>query len=126
MTNCWLRPPAPGVRSMVTVTSPTEIRQSRGWIGAQLMEALEEVAGGVGVVPVVGGVVDLDVEAGLLRQDAGILGQIVAGEKNLEDGIAEGRILFAHGGGGGDAAGVQLAQLGKLGKEGRTPALVAG
>ena len=50
----------------------------------------------------------------------------MAGEQNLEDRIAKGLVLAAHGGGGGDAARRHSVGLGQLGKEGRTPALVAG
>ena len=61
--------------------------------GAQGVEALQQIAGGVGVVPVVAGVVHHHVEAGLLRQGAGVFRQVVAGEQKLEDRIAKGRVL---------------------------------
>jgi hypothetical protein len=60
--------------------------------GAQGVEALEEVAGGVGVVPVVATVVDHDMKAGLLGEGSGVLREVVAAEQKLEDGIAEGGV----------------------------------
>ena len=60
------------------------------------MEAVEQIAGGVGVVPVVATVVDDGEIAGLLGQGAGVLDQVVAGEQNLKDGIAECLVFAGH------------------------------
>ena len=97
-----------------------------GMGGAQFVKALEEIAGGFGVVPIVATVIDDDVEAGLLGEGAGVFSEVVAGEEQLEDGIAEGRVFAGHGGGGGDAARGSGFGFGEGGKEGRKPALVAG
>ena len=45
---------------------------------AQSVEALEQIAGGIGIIPVVAGVVDHDEVAGFLRQYACTLDQVVA------------------------------------------------
>ncbi len=50
----------------------------------------------------------------------------MAGEQNLEDRIAKGLVLAAHGGGRGNAARGNGIGFGQAGKEGRPPALVAG
>ena len=62
--------------------------------GAQGVESLQQIAGRVGVVPIVATVVDHDVIAGLFSQGARVLDQVVTGEQNFEDRIAKGRILF--------------------------------
>ena len=46
--------------------------------GAQLVETLEQITCGVGVVPVVAAIVDDGVIAGLLRKVAGVFNQVVA------------------------------------------------
>ena len=127
MTNCWLRPPAPGVRSMVTVTSPTEMRQRRGMDGAQGVEALEQVAGGVGVVPVVATVVDHDVDS----RPSAARARAFSTRSWLESRISKTESRKAASSPHMEAAAVTRragsgSGLAKLGKEGRTPALVAG
>jgi len=87
--------------------------------GAQGVEALQQVAGGCGVVPVVATVIHCSVVAVLLGQGAGVLHQIVAGEQNLEDRIAKGLVFAAHGGGRGHAARGNCLGLGQAGKKRR-------
>ncbi len=70
-----------------------------GMLGAKGMEALEQIAGCVGVVPVIAGVVDDGVVAGFLGEAAGAFDQVVAGEKHFKDGVAEGVVLGAEQGG---------------------------
>ena len=53
--------------------------------GAQGVETAEQIAGRVGIVPVVATVVDDGVVAGLFGKGAGAFNQVVAGEQNLED-----------------------------------------
>ena len=65
---------------------------------AKRVEALQQIAGCSRVVPVVATVVDHDMVAGLLSKFARVLDQVVAGEENLEDRIAEGGVFFAHAG----------------------------
>src|SRR5450631_1129816 len=71
----------------------------------QIMESVQEVARRVSIIPVVAGVVYSHKVAGLLRQDAGILNQVVAGEQELEDGIAKRLVLAGHGCSRSDTAG---------------------
>jgi hypothetical protein len=87
--------------------------------GAQGVKALHQVAGGVGIVPVVATVIHRGVVAGLLGQGAGVLYQVVAGEQNLKDRIAKGLVFAAHGGGRSHAAREGSLGLGQAGKKGR-------
>ena len=86
------------------MTSPHGDEAKAAVHGAQIVKALEQIARGIGVVPVVAAVVDGDVVAGFLRERPRILDQIVAREQDLEDRIAKGRVLAGHGGSGSDAA----------------------
>ncbi len=94
--------------------------------GAQSVETFEKIAGGVGVVPVVATVVDGHEKAGFLRQHASVFDHVVAGEQDLEDGIAKGAVFAGHGGGGGDAAGEHGIGWTFLGKNGGRQVLLPG
>ena len=94
--------------------------------GAQGVKALQQVAGGVGVVPVVATVIHRGVVAGFLRQGAGVLHQVVAGEQNLKDRIAKGLVLAAHGDGRGHLAHRLCSCPWNARQERRMPALIAG
>ena len=82
-----------------TVTSPTEMRQTRRWIAAQDAQAGEEVVGCGATVPVVAGVVEDDVEAERLGVASGCCGQVVGIEEDA-------------------GAGGELVGLGRLGEAG--------
>ncbi len=79
---------------------------------AQIVEAVEQIAGGIGIVPVVAGVVDRDKVAGLLSKGAGALDQVVAGEQNFENRIAKGFVFAGEIDGGGEPA--RLLRIGAL------------
>src|ERR1700722_8489134 len=73
-------------------------------LGAESVEAVEEIARRVGVIPIVAAVINDDFVSGFSREGASVLNQVVAGEQNLENGIAKGRIFAAHAGRRSDAA----------------------
>ena len=94
--------------------------------GAIGVEALQQVAGCVGVIPVVAAVVDDHVVAGFPRQGARVFHQVVAGEQNLEDRIPKGLVFAAHVGRRGHAARARGIGPRQFGQERRPPGLVAG
>ena len=61
---------------------------------AQIVEAVEQIAGGISVVPVVAGVVDGHEVTGFLREHPRTLDKIVARKQEFKDRIAKG-LVFA-------------------------------
>ncbi len=60
---------------------------------AQIVKAVEQIAGGIGIVPVVAGVVDGNEVTGLLRERARTLDKIVTRKQDFKDRIAEGFVF---------------------------------
>src|SRR5262249_52742940 len=92
---------------------------------AQLVKSSEQIASGVGIVPVVAGVVDSHKVSGRLRQGSRRLDEIVARQEKLKDRFTKGLVFACQAVSRSNAAGMWCFAPLELGKERRQPFLIS-